>query len=815
MGILIGIFNAYRKLKKIKAKLGKVKLSGKYIFKVIMSFFYPVIAEILFLLLILLMVYYSMTQGVSDMFSKLQKMFGSSSSFTSEFLDGLDETTIQDLIDDNFSALNPKKIKKYMKKENESVPYETTGNKIVEVYKNDKMTSSTSKKMKIDTSVYANRYKLNWEFIASIDIAKYTSNEKDDNVAINTADTLYPNFLWKDGYSQDTTDYKKNWYVTKEHDSSTNKTTVTDTTKDSATVSKVITKIPKAIPSTVNTAFGTYTYSVRENVTTYKTDYSKAYVLKEEVSQKEVFDKMVPDYSKPIYKEKDVYIVRTYGKENGDIGYKEYKAPIDINTTFLKSRVYEYIGTDGDYYVYENGWWIFLSKLLIQKKDIPYSEVDQELIFDRIDTEERFTGEYEEKKKYKTITTTKTYYEQVKKTIIEDIAQEPTFKLEPTKFINYINENELTVEDLELIKEILESLPSASSLATEIDRIINSTYGQVSDQIGNTGGSSGDVTLVGGFNSPIPLFLQWDKQWKDYAYSGETVGVAGCAVTSTAMVLTGLMSDISKLKQYDLNNNNILEPNEVAYYSTKNNHAAYGQGTYQSIYKDIGEKAGLKVTQAYNFEEAYTALKQGKVVIVSVGPGNFTNGSHIMVMTGVTSSGNITINDPYSIENSNKSWEPSVVKRQSDAYFIFDNPNYITENFVATSYFAFTFSDAESIGTAEAFAQAQMQGGNDSTASGLYVLDKDLRHKIIAADNNKFKFKSKAFISFPQEVKKMTMPDGYVVELDGWYTVEDTGGDIKNNRIDVFMGAWRASPKYEDMAYKFGRRNVVIKRLNK
>lgn len=814
MGTLIGIFNAFRKLKKIKANLGRVKkLSGKNIFKIIMSFFYPVIAEILFLLLILLMVYYSMTQGVSDMFTKLQKMFGSSSSFTVEFLDSLDENTIQDLIDDNFSALNPKKIKKYMQKEKDSVPYGISGNKIIEVYKDNKMTSSTSERVNIDTSIYANRYKLNWEFIASVDIAKYKADETDNNVAINTANTLYPNFLWKEGYSQDTSNYKKNWYVTTEHDSSTNKTTVKETTKDKPTESKVVTKIPKAVPSTVNTAFGKYTYSVREDVTTLDTKYSKEYVLKEEVSSKEVFDKMVPDYSKPIYDTKEVYIVKSYGKNEGDSGYKEYKAPIDINTTFKTNKVYEYIGTDGDYYVYENGWWIFSSKLLIQKKDIPYDEVDQELIFDRVGTETIFTGKYMEKKKYKTITTKKVYYEQVRQVIVEDIVQEPSFKLEPTKFLNYINENELTVEDLELIKEILQSLPSSSAFVTEIDRIINSTYGQVGGGIGG-GSNSGDVTLVGGFNSPIPLFLQWDKRWKDYSYAGETVGVAGCAVTSTSMTLTGLMADISKLKEYDLNNNNILEPDEVAYYSTKNNHAAYLQGTYQSIYKDIGEKAGLKVTQAFNFEEAYTALKQGKVVIVSVGPGNFTNGSHIMVMTGVTSSGDITINDPYSIENSNKAWNPAIVKRQSNAYFIFDNPNYITENFVATSYFAFTFSDAESIGTAEAFAQAQMQGGNDSTASGLYVLDKDLRHKIIAADNNKFKFKSKTFISFPEDVKKMTMPDGFVVDLDGWYTVEDTGGDIKNNRIDVYMGAWRTSPQYEDLAYKFGRRNVVIKRLN-
>ena len=55
------------------------------------------------------------------------------------------------------------------------------------------------------------------------------------------------------------------------------------------------------------------------------------------------------------------------------------------------------------------------------------------------------------------------------------------------------------------------------------------------------------------------------------------------------------------------------------------------------------------------------------------------------------------------------------------------------------------------------------------------------------------------------------MPDGTKVSLDGYYSAVDTGGAIKQNRIDVYMGAWRVNPQYKSLAYEFGRRNVTIR----
>lgn len=40
------------------------------------------------------------------------------------------------------------------------------------------------------------------------------------------------------------------------------------------------------------------------------------------------------------------------------------------------------------------------------------------------------------------------------------------------------------------------------------------------------------------------------------------------------------------------------------------------------------------------------ALRDGKLVVASMGPGTFTKGGHFIVLTGITESGKIRVNDP-------------------------------------------------------------------------------------------------------------------------------------------------------------------------
>lgn len=663
MSILISIINVFRTLKKIRKKIGKGVLSAKHIFKLIINFLYPIIAEIMLIVIIIAIAFYMITGAVGELFNGIKKLYGSSSQPPYSFYDSISEEDMQRLVKESGANLNPKKVSKYIKKEVESVPSSISGTKIIEKGENDSVKSTKEETVPIDTKSYVDEYKLNWEFVAAVDIALFNAHDMESNDTINKANTIFPVFDWNKTYTKDTTDYQKVWEEVNEYDPTTRKTTQTKNTHDKAKEEFTTVKIPLAIPNKVETLFGTYNYSVKENVVVKDEKYSNPYVIDTKVTYKEVFDKMVPDYSKPIYTTEDIYIVKSY---DDVYGYKEYKAPISINTTFNTNKVYEYIGTHNDYYVYESGWWIFTSKLLIHKDDIPYSEVDQRLIYDRKDKEEIFTGRYEEKKQYKTITVTTNTMKKTRQKIVEDKPIPPSLSFNPNKFIQYLNDNKLSVKDIDLIREVMLNLPNSNSLLDNIDRIAEGTYGD----IGN-GGNVGNP-VQGGYNFLIPLYIQWDSKWKNISYAGENIGKAGCAPTSMAMIISGLGGNMSGI---DLNNDGLVDPTESAKWSTDNGFAAYMQGSYDGLIPAISKKAGLSVEETYNGEKVYQALKEGKVAVANVGPGTIINGHHFLVLTGVNADGSIRMNDPNSVENSEKGWNISTIKAETKKYWIIDNPN--------------------------------------------------------------------------------------------------------------------------------------------
>ena len=57
-------------------------------------------------------------------------------------------------------------------------------------------------------------------------------------------------------------------------------------------------------------------------------------------------------------------------------------------------------------------------------------------------------------------------------------------------------------------------------------------------------------------------------------------------------------------------------------------------------------------------------LSCGKVLICSMWPGDLTTSGHFIVLTGLDVQGNITLNDPNSIEKSEKSWTMDVLLPQ-------------------------------------------------------------------------------------------------------------------------------------------------------
>lgn len=807
MSFLASILKGIHSFSKIKNKVGGIEnLKPKHFFKVARDSFLTFCIIALLFIAVIVGLIWSITGAVGDLFNSIMGLNGSSTPPTSSFYEQLSEEEVARLIDETGASLDPRKVAAYMKKEASSVPNSIKGKRIIEESDGVGPKRTSSQEVNINISDYANKYKLNWEFIAAVDLATFKAEDIEEMGAINGADSLFPVFTWESKYSRDTTDYWRSWVEQYEYDPTTKKTTkVKDTYAKSKEQYKLV-KEPIAIPSKVSTLFGDYIYTVTEDVVLRNDDWSSPFVIKEEKSTRQEIDKYVDDKTKPKYGTKKVIKVKGLDTD------KTYNIPIDINTTFKKDSTveYKYAGTDGDYYVYTNGWWLWKTSLLIKKSDIPYDEAKQSMVFHE-ETEEKIIVGYEQKPVYKTITITTKTMKKVKQKVVQDQVANVRQSFDPSKFIQYLNSNEISVDDLELIREIMLNIPSGNVLLENIERIINGDYGDISNLPGG-GGSSPGIDL-GDFDSGIPLYIQWDERWKNHPYAGSNVGRAGCGVTSMSMVMSGLGADISspEIKKYDTNNDGILDPREVANYSTDKGHYVVGAGTAKSLYADLGGKTGLKVKMTYNPTEVYDSLKLGKVIIASMKPGHFTQGSHLIVLTGLDSNGKVYVNDPNSRERSSVTWDYNIIKAEASDYQIIENPNFVTEKFEATSYYTFTYEDAEKIGTPEAMKEAQLQGGNDVTSLGVYLGDKDLRHKLIAVDPKKIAYRSKVYITFPNEVKQMTMPDGTKVSLDGYYSAVDTGGAIKKNRIDVYMGAWRVNPQYKSLAYQFGRRNVTIR----
>ena len=156
----------------------------------------------------------------------------------------------------------------------------------------------------------------------------------------------------------------------------------------------------------------------------------------------------------------------------------------------------------------------------------------------------------------------------------------------------------------------------------------------------------------------VPRFYQWDKRWGYTEYSSTTFALTGCGPTTMAMVYQAITGDTS------------LDPYTMGVWCVDNGYATAYDGTDSAFFTDGANELGLNSwrigTDAYSITQA---LSSGKLVIANVGPGDFTEGGHYFVITGVNADGTVTINDPYSAVRSAKSWDPQLIADQSKALF--------------------------------------------------------------------------------------------------------------------------------------------------
>lgn len=152
-----------------------------------------------------------------------------------------------------------------------------------------------------------------------------------------------------------------------------------------------------------------------------------------------------------------------------------------------------------------------------------------------------------------------------------------------------------------------------------------------------------DLTEEASMDS-VPLFVQWDKRWGYEKYSGNFFAASGCGPTTLSMVVVYLT------------HNRDASPLAVAKYSKEAGYSVDGSGSSWTLISEGCRHYGVKA-KAVSLDESRmkAELDAGHPIVVNVGPGDFTDTGHFMVITGYDDEG-FSINDPNSIEKSGKRW---------------------------------------------------------------------------------------------------------------------------------------------------------------
>lgn len=161
--------------------------------------------------------------------------------------------------------------------------------------------------------------------------------------------------------------------------------------------------------------------------------------------------------------------------------------------------------------------------------------------------------------------------------------------------------------------------------------------------------------------SDVPLFLQWDRRWGYEKYGYGIIGYTGCGPTSCAMVLSTMKKD------------NSITPALIAEESDRNGFSS-SDGTSWDFYPFIASKYGLKAVQVNpDYNTIKYNIKKKNFILISVRPGDFTRVGHVMVISAIDKDGNIIINDPNSLINSQKKWSYKRLQPQIKKMWIFSN----------------------------------------------------------------------------------------------------------------------------------------------
>ncbi len=159
----------------------------------------------------------------------------------------------------------------------------------------------------------------------------------------------------------------------------------------------------------------------------------------------------------------------------------------------------------------------------------------------------------------------------------------------------------------------------------------------------------------------IPLFIQWDRRWGYLQYGDDYFALNGCGPTCLSMVYTGLTGNTDR------------NPAQVGVWAESKNYYVNGAGTAWEMMETGCEELGLKATVVGMDAGIFRArLEEGMPIIASVFEGDFTDGGHYIVLTGIDENDMVTVNDPNSPANSAVKWDINSLMDQMNTAWAYE-----------------------------------------------------------------------------------------------------------------------------------------------
>lgn len=150
----------------------------------------------------------------------------------------------------------------------------------------------------------------------------------------------------------------------------------------------------------------------------------------------------------------------------------------------------------------------------------------------------------------------------------------------------------------------------------------------------------------------MPYLYQTDPEWESKSYAEGTVGTHGCGPTCLSMVYA------------ELTGKRDMDPAAMADFSTQNGYIDLGVTSWL-LMSQGAPQLGLAAQEVTPSADVVRArLRAGNPIICSVGPGDFTQEGHFIVLCGVDEEGRLLIRDPNSVERSQQAWDAERVLSQ-------------------------------------------------------------------------------------------------------------------------------------------------------